>query len=203
MQIFWLLECLRFVHGSGPSPPPLLSATSGQSDQLSSSNARPPSGLKKRAEEEGATQGGSWPTPGEYQAGPRPFASDSTRTSTENAVAVAAVAAEAAAQWLPDPPRVPFPPTRAASDENLLRLAMKAEIKAEVKAEVTPLDRTFENVHTGQDVEPPRQRAGIREGAQGRQAGQHDGGVSMALQDAMWAALEHDGTSDAGNGQDY
>lgn len=157
--------------------------------------------MRAEESEEGATLRGSWPPQAANQAVHRPF-SASTRTPTENAVAVAAVAAEAAVQGLPDPPRVPFPPTRAASDENLLRLAMKAEIKADLKAEAIPLDRTFENVYMGEDIEPPCQRAGIRAGAQGRQAGQH-GGISMALQDAMWAALEHDGMSDEDNGQDY
>lgn len=126
----------------------------------------------------GATLGGSWPPPAAHQAAPRPFSASARTPSTENAVAAAAVAAaEAAAQGLPDPPRVPFPINRAASDENLLRAGMRAG--AQERA-VSPLLLHEE-----------------------RQAGQHDGGVSVALQNAMWAALEHDGTSDAGNGQDY
>ena len=146
----------------------------------------------------------------------------------QSAAAVASAAAQAAhapAQVLSEPPRVsypPFPPTRAASDENLVRLAMDAETAEEAgQAEPAALATAGVAAAAGSahprgawrnqgavaqeydgEVDLPRQRAGIRVSAHARQADEHGGGTPWTLQDAMWAALEDDGMTADSNEND-
>jgi len=129
LQIFWLLECLRFVQGSGPSPLPIVSGgESAPRYPIKYPTTPLPSSHPMMA----APQSQDVRESAEHRRIPpalQPQVQGGSRHGSQQGLPSATRASAAAFPTPPVSPSLPFPTTRTASDENM-RLAVDLNLEA-------------------------------------------------------------------------